>query len=267
MKVTAFACALLVLAIVTARAEVKTETVEYKDGDATLKGFLAYDTAAVQGKRPGVLVVPEWWGVNDYAKSRAEQLAKLGYVAFVADIYGDGFITTDVKVAGERAGQAKEKGWLRSRGKLALEQLRKQPLVDSEKIAAIGYCFGGTTVLELARAGEDLKGVVSFHGALDTKQPAKAGDVKPKILVLHGAADPLVPPDQVKAFEQEMNQARADYEIIPFEGAKHSFTNPDADKVGMPAVAYNKAADEKSWRDMQAFIHEVFGTAAPKPAE
>ena len=262
MKAIAFLTATLCLAV-AARAEIKTQTVEYKDGDATLKGYLAYDDAA-QGKRPGVLVVPEWWGLNDYVKSRAEQLAKLGYVVFAADIYGDGFVTDDPKVAGERAGKAKEAGWLRSRGKLALEQLRKNEHVDPQNIAAIGYCFGGATVLELARAGEDLKGVVSFHGALDTKEPAKEGQVKAKILVLHGAADPLVPPEQVKAFEDEMKRAKANYKIIPYAGAKHAFTNPDADKYGLPPVSYNKAADEESWRDMQSFFNKIFGPAPAK---
>ena len=182
-----------------ARAELKTQTLEYKDGDTTLKGYLAYDDAH-EGKRPGVVVVPEWWGVNDYPKARAEQLAKLGYVALVADIYGEGLVVSDPKEAGKRAGEAKQAGWLRSRGKLAVEQLRKHEHVDPQNVAAIGYCFGGATVLELARAGEDLKGVVSFHGALDTKQPAQPGQVKAKILVLHGAADPFVPPQQLAAF-------------------------------------------------------------------
>ncbi|MEA2736119.1 MAG: hypothetical protein QOE14_2570 [Humisphaera sp.] len=260
MRTTSFLAAILCLAF-AARGEIKTQTVEYKDGDATLKGYLAYDDAA-EGKRPGVLVVPEWWGVNDYVKSRAEQLAKLGYVAFVADIYGDGFTTADPKVAGEKAGEAKQQGWLRSRGRLALDQLRKNEHVDPSNIAAIGYCFGGTTVLELARAGEDIKGVVSFHGGLDTKQPAQEGQVKAKILVLHGAADPLVPPEQVRAFEEEMKKAKADYKIIPYEGAKHAFTNPNADKVGIAALGYNKAADEESWQDMQSFFNKIFGPAA-----
>jgi dienelactone hydrolase len=259
---TSFGIALLALALV-ARGEVKTQTLEYKDGDATLKGYLAFDDAQ-QGKRPGVLVVPEWWGVNNYVKSRAEQLAKLGYVALVADIYGDGFVTTDPKVAGKRAGEAKEAGWLRSRGKLAIEQLRKNEHADPQNVAAIGYCFGGATVLELARAGEDLKGVVSFHGSLDTKQPAQPGQVKPKILVLHGAADPFVPPEQLEAFEREMKDAKADYNVVKYEGAQHAFTNPDVDKVGLDGAKYNKAADEQSWQAMQQFFREIFESAAPK---
>ena len=253
----------LALPAAVARGEIKTQTLEYKDGDTALRGYLAYDDAA-EGKRPAVVVVPEWWGVNDYVKSRAEQLAKLGYVALVADIYGEGFITDDPKVAGQKAGAAKGAGWLRSRGKLAVEQLRKHDRVDAQNLAAIGYCFGGTTVLELARAGEDLKGVVSFHGSLDTKDPAQPGQVKTKILVLHGDADPFVPPQQLEGFEKEMKSAKADYRIVTYPDAQHSFTNPDVDKVGLDGAKYNRAADEKSWKDMRAFFGEVFGSATAK---
>jgi len=257
------AAAVVLSLTVMARGEIKTQTVEYKDGDATLKGYLAYDDAG-EGKRPGVLVAPEWWGVTAYPKSRAEQLAKLGYVALVPDIFGDGFTTADPKVAGKKAGEAKQAGWLRSRGKLGLEQLRKHDRVDPQNVAAIGYCFGGATVLELARAGEDLKGVVSFHGALDTKQPARPGQVKPKILVLHGAADPFVPPQQLKAFEKEMKAAKAEYKVVQYPEAQHAFTNPDVDKVGLEGAKYNKAADEQSWAAMQQFFRDIFGDAAPK---
>lgn len=239
-------------------AAINAETIEYKDGDTTLKGFLAYDDTAT-GKRPGVVVVPEWWGVNDYVKGRAKQLAELGYVALVADIYGEGFVTTDANVAGQKAGEAKQKGWLRSRGKLAVQTLRQHERVDGEKLAAIGYCFGGTTVLELARAGEDLDGVVSFHGGLDTQQPAQEGNVKARVLVLHGTADPMVPPQQVQALEQEMKQAGAECTVIQYPGAKHSFTNPEADKLGMDAVGYNREADQKSWQAMRRFLNAVIG--------
>jgi dienelactone hydrolase len=256
----AFFAAVFCIALSAVRAEIKTETVEYKDGESTLKGYLAYDDA-VQEKRPGVVVVHEWYGLNDYAKSRSEQLAKLGYVAFAADIYGDGFTTSDPKVAGQKAGEAKKNGWLARRGGLALEQLKKNPHVDAAKTAAIGYCFGGSTVLEMARAGQDLAGVVSFHGVLTTEQPAKAGAVKARVLVCNGAADPLVPPPQVEAFEKEMKDASADARVVNYPDAKHSFTNPDADKAGMPPVGYNKAADEKSWQDMKNFFNEIFGAA------
>lgn len=245
------------------RAEIKTQTVEYKDGDVTLKGYLAYDDA-VAGKRPGIVVVPEWWGLNDYAKSRAEQLAKLGYVAFAADMYGDGFTTTDPKVAGQKSGEAKAADLLAKRGGLALEQLKALPQVDPSKTAAIGYCFGGTTVLEMARRGQDLKAVVSFHGDLSTKQPAQDGAVKAKVLACHGDADTFVPPEQVTAFEKEMKDAGADAKVEHYADAKHSFTNPNADKYGIDGVAYNQPADEKSWKDMQVFFAEIFGPPAAK---
>jgi dienelactone hydrolase len=257
MKPLAFITLTLALALV-AHAEIKTQTVEYKDGDQTLKGFLAYDDAA-EGKRPGVVVVPEWWGLNDYPKSRAEQLARLGYVAFAADIYGDGFTTMDPKVAGQKAGEAKKADLLAKRGGLALEQLKKDPRVDPAKTAAIGYCFGGATVLEMARRGQELLGVVSFHGALDTEHPAQSGAVKAKVLACTGDADPLVPREQVEKFEKEMKDAAADLKLIHYPDAKHAFTNPAADKVGMDAIGYNKAADEKSWNDMLQFFKELFG--------
>ncbi len=260
----AFITALLGL-VAFARAEIKTETIEYKDGDATLKGFIAYDDA-VQGKRPAIVVVPEWWGVNDYVKSRAEQLAKLGYVAFVADIYGDGFSTTDPKVAGEKMNEAVKNHWRRSRGKLALVELLKNNNVDADNVAAIGYCFGGGVALEMARAGENLKGVVSFHGSLGTDKPAQLGDVKGKILICAGEADPMVKMAQVQAAEKEFKDANVDVKVITYPDAKHAFTNPDADKFGIDGIAYNKAADEKSWKDMKAFFADIFGASNPKAA-
>lgn len=257
MKPFSFISLVLGVALL-ARAEIKTQTVEYKDGDVTLKGFLAYDDAA-RGKQPGVVVVPEWWGLNDYPKSRAEQLAKLGYVALAADIYGEGFTTMDPKVAGQKAGEAKKADLLAKRGGLAIEQLKKDPHADPAKTAAIGYCFGGTTVLEMARRGQDLLGVVSFHGVLDTEHPAQSGQVKAKILACTGDADSFVPPEQVQKFVKEMLDAHVDAQVIHYPNAKHAFTNPAADKVGMEAIGYNKAADERSWNDMQAFFRELFG--------
>ena len=234
------------------------ETVEYKDGDVTLKGYLAYDDAK-PGKRPGVLVIHEWWGLNEYAKSRAEQLAKLGYVAFAADMYGDGFVTTSAEEAGKHAGQFKEDrvaGRRRIRAGLAV--LQQQKLVDAHRIAAIGYCFGGTSVLELARSGADVAGVVSFHGGLATPLPAKAGEVKAKVLVCHGADDAFESPAEIAAFQQEMREAGADWRMIYYGGALHSFTNPQSGKFGIPGVAYNEKADRRSWADMQQFFAEIF---------
>ena len=263
--VSRIAAFIVAFAACAAHAKIVTKALDYEVDHRPMHGYLAYDDA-VKEQRPGVLVVPEWWGLTDYPKSRAEQLAKLGYVAFVADIYGNGFTTDDPKVAGQKAGEAKQNGWLRSRGKLALEQLRKDEHVDPQNLAAIGYCFGGGCVLELARAGEDLKGVVSFHGDVSTNQPAKQGDVKAKILVCHGAADPLVTNEAVDKFQQEMKDAGADVRIIRYPNAKHAFTNPDADKHNMPPISYNAAADKKSWQDMKQFFAEIFGDANPKPA-
>jgi dienelactone hydrolase len=264
MSLKTFCAAVVVLFAATlAKAEIKTQTVEYKDGDQTLKGFLAYDDAA-QGKRPGVVVIHEWWGINDYIQSRCKQLAELGYIAFAGDIYGDGFNTADPKVAQQKMTEAVNKGWRRSRGQLAIDQLKKDPHVDPYNVAAIGYCFGGATVLEMARAGDELKGVVSFHGLLSTDQPAEKGKVKAKVLALNGMADPFVPKEQIDAFQKEMDVAGVDVKIVNYPGAKHAFTNPNADKVGMDAIAYNKEADQKSWEEMKAFFATLFGPAASK---
>ncbi len=260
---TCCAAAVVLIAAAIARAEIKTQTVEYKDGDQTLKGFLAYDDA-VKGKRPGVVVVHEWWGLNDYIQSRCKQLAELGYVAFAGDIYGDGFSTADPKVAQQKMNEAVNKGWRRTRGKLAIEQLKKEAHVDSDNLAAIGYCFGGATVLEMARAGDDLKGVVAFHGILSTDQPAEKGKIKAKVLALNGMADPFVPKEQIEAFQKEMDAAGVDVKIVNYPGAKHAFTNPNADKFGIDGIAYNKEADEKSWREMKEFFAMIFGAAASK---
>ncbi len=237
-----------------ALAEIRTETIEYAQGDLKLKGFLAYDDA-VADQRAGVLVIPEWWGLNDYPKSRAEQLAALGYVAFVADMYGEGKTTTDPGEAGRWAGAAREAG-LAERAQAALDVLKRREQTDPARVAAIGYCFGGTTVLEMARAGHDLRGVVSFHGNLATAHPARDG-VTARILVLHGAADPMVPPAQVNAFKEEMDQADADYRVIEYEGAVHAFSNPNADKAGLEGVAYQEKADKESWEAMKAFLSDV----------
>ncbi|MEO6435567.1 MAG: dienelactone hydrolase family protein [Tepidisphaeraceae bacterium] len=231
----------------------------------TLKGFLAYDDA-IEGKRPGVVVMHEWLGLNDYVKDRARQLAQLGYVAFAPDIYGDGFATADVKVAGQKSGEARKAGLLRTRGLLGLEQLKKNDKVDATKTAAIGYCFGGATALEIARGGGDVSGIVSFHGALGTANPAQPGAVKAKVLVCHGGADPFVPPAELEAFEKEMKNAKVDYTVIQYPDAQHAFTNPDVDKANLDGAKYNKAADEKSWRDMKAFFAELFGASAPRAA-
>jgi dienelactone hydrolase len=241
-----------------ASAMIKTETVEYKQENAVLEGYLAYDDAFA-GKRPGVIVVHEWMGLNDYAKKRAEQLAALGYVAFAADIYGKGVRPKDAKEAGEQASIYRaDRNLMRVRAIAGLEELKKFRLTDTLKIAAIGYCFGGGTVLELARSGARLNGVVSFHGNLDTPHPEDARNIKAKVLVLHGGDDPHVPSEQVAAFQKEMREAGVDWQMIIYGGAVHSFTNPASGNDPSKGVAYNAEADRRSWEAMKQFFGEIF---------
>jgi dienelactone hydrolase len=254
---------IIALAVVThsAQAAVKGEEVQYKAGDTVLKGYLAYDDA-VKGKRPGVLVVHEWWGHNEYARMRARMLAELGYTALAVDMYGDGKQATHPDDAGKFSGEVKKNmPMAKARFDAARNLLKKHATVDGKRLAAIGYCFGGGIVLEMARAGEPLKGVVSFHGSLNTDHPAKAGKMKVRMLVLTGEADPFVPPEQVEAFKKEMNAAKASYKVIAYPGAKHAFTNKEADQYGQKfnlPLAYNAEADHKSWAEMQAFLKEIF---------
>jgi dienelactone hydrolase len=258
-------CCVAVLALLlgtsVASAGIHTEEIDYKHGDTVLQGYLAYDDAAA-GKRPGVLVIHEWTGHNPYARKRAEQLAGLGYVAFALDMYGKGVLAKDAKEASQKADVfKKDRALMRARAAAGLDVLRKQDRVDPKKVAAIGYCFGGTTALELARGGADLAGVVSFHGALDTPNPADARNIKGKVLVLHGADDPFVPPDQVAAFEKEMHDANVDWQLVKYGGAVHSFTNPGAGSDVKLGAAYNKAADQRSWEAMKVFFNELFPRA------
>ena len=243
---------------VTVRAEVRTEAVEYKQGDAVLEGYLAYDDA-VKGKRPGVLIVHEWMGVNPYVKKRAEQLAKLGYIAFAADIYGKG---VRPKNSDEAAAESKkyktDRQLMRARVNAGLALLKNHKLADTKRTAAIGYCFGGTTVLELARSGADVNGIVSFHGGLDSLNPNDAKNIKGKVLALHGGDDPFVPAEQVAAFQDEMRKAGVDWNMVIYGGAVHSFTNPDAGNDNSKGAAYNEKADKRSWEDMKQFFSEIF---------
>ena len=206
-----------------------------------------------------MLIFPEWWGVTDYPKHRAEQLAKLGYVAFAADMYGDGKSTDDPKEAGKWAGGVKGDNDLLRRAAAALDQLKANPLVDGSKIAAIGYCFGGTVGLELARSGAPLAAVVSFHGDLSTKKPDDAANIKGKVLVCTGGDDAFVPPSQITAFEDEMRNGKVDYQVIVYGGAHHAFTNPDADRHGIDNIKYSESADRRSFAAMKALFDEVFG--------
>jgi dienelactone hydrolase len=260
----------LLLLSFPARAGVHTEVVTYKDGDTVLEGYLAYDNppilspqptaaeAAINRKRPGILVVHEWLGLNDHAKKRAEMLAELGFVAFACDMYGKG-----VRGAGPQDGPRlsapfkDDRKLMRSRAAAGLDVLRKHAFVDANKLAAIGFCFGGTTSLELARAGTDLRGIVAFHAGLGTSMAAQPGQVKAKILVCEGGDDPHVPPPEVIAFEDEMRKAAADWQVNSYGGAVHSFTNPSANDRAN-GVCYNAEADRRSWQAMKDFFAEVF---------
>ncbi|MGB8682119.1 MAG: dienelactone hydrolase family protein [Candidatus Binatus sp.] len=236
----------------------KTETVEYKDGDVTLRGYLAFDDKKA-GKRPGVLVMPEAFGLGEHAKKRAERLAELGYVAFAGDPYGNGVEVASLPEAMKLATPLfSDQSKLRKRGRAALDYLASVPQTDAGRLASIGFCMGGTFSLELAREGAPLRGIVSFHGGLQTQRPAEAGKVKAKILVCTGADDTLIPVEQVNAFEAEMIKAGADWQVITYGGAKHSFTNPNSDSIGMPGIGYNKLVDARSWKAMTDFFEEIF---------
>jgi dienelactone hydrolase len=245
-------------------AAVRSELVTYKQGDAELKGFLAWDDA-VEGRRPAVLLVPEWWGLNDYIRKRAEQVASLGYVVLAADIYGNGRSTRDPKEARGLSGSflKGDRTLLRERASAGLQTLLDNPLADRERVAAMGYCFGGTTVLELARSGAPLGGVVCFHGRLDTPYPGKDRQIRAKVLVLNGADDPNVPLKQIAAFEDEMRSHGVDWQMILYGGAVHSFTNPASGSRPSTGAAYNEKADQRSWEHLKLFFSEIFSARPP----
>lgn len=240
------------------RAEVQTKPIAYKHEDAELEGVLAWDDA-IKGPRPGVLVVHEWWGLNDYARKRAVMLAELGYVAFALDMYGKGKVTADPKEASQWAGHMRGdiKLW-KNRALAGLEVLRKSGLCDAKKTAAIGYCFGGSTVLNLALEGEDLAAVVSFHGALPAATAEQAAAAKAKMLICHGAQDDFIPAAAIQKFRAALDEGKADYIFVAYAGAVHSFTNPGADAYGVKGVAYQPAADRRSWQHMRDLFQEVF---------
>ncbi len=248
----------------SAGAKVQSKVVEYKIGDEAFEGILAYDDAA-EGKRPGVVVFHDWMGVGDYVKTRCEQLAGLGYVVFAPDIYGKGVRPANAKEAGEQASKYKaDRKTMRERALAGLEQLKAQENVDTDQIAAIGYCFGGTVALELARASGDVRGVVTFHGGLDTPEPMKKGAFKGKILALHGADDPLVTQKDVAAFMQEMRDAGVDWELVQYGGAVHSFSRKDSGDDNSKGAAYNASADKRSWQAMKDFFAEIFGVVGSR---
>lgn len=246
----------LMISLLT-QAAVKTEVVTYKEGDTTLEGFVAYDDS-VHGPRPGIVVVHQWMGLGDYEKKRAQMLAELGYVAFCADIYGKGVRAANPGEAGKLAGQYKgDRALLRKRVQAALTELKKRPEVNGQKVGAIGYCFGGTTVLELARSGADVAGVVSFHGGLSSATPADAKNIKARVIALHGADDPFVPAEEVAGFEKEMRDAAIDWQLVSYGGAVHSFTDWGATGA-MKGAQYNAKADARSWEHMKGFFAELF---------
>jgi dienelactone hydrolase len=247
----------------TSEAKIMGKTVEYSVQGLGMKSYLAYDeNGNVKDQRPGVLVVPEWWGVNDYVRKRAQMLAELGYVALAVDMYGDGKQALTPDEAGKlSSGVMKNIDVAKARFMAAMDFLKGPPSVDPNRVAATGYCFGGGVVLIMARQGVDLKGVVSFHGSLGAVEPAKTESIKAKILVLTGGDDQFVPADQVEAFKREMKEAGADFQVITYPGAKHSFTNPDADALGKKfnlPISYNAQADKQSWEEMKMFLETNF---------
>jgi len=249
---------LISLCAINAHAQFQTKTIEYHHGDTVLEGHLAYDPA-LTGKRPGVLIVHQWKGLGDYEKKRAEQLAKLGYNVFAVDIYGKGVRPKDAKEAAAEAGKYKgNRVLLRERVRAGLEVLQKHELTDPKRIAALGYCFGGTTAIELARSGAGIAGAVSFHGGLDSPDPSAGKNIKCKVLALHGADDPFVSAKDVAAFEDEMRSGGVDWQLVKYGGAVHSFTDPSAGNDNSKGAAYNERADQRSWEAMKQFFAELF---------
>ncbi|HET6425366.1 MAG TPA: dienelactone hydrolase family protein [Planctomycetaceae bacterium] len=254
------AIGLTVLSSVPVDAAVKTKSITYKDGDQECVGFLAWNDSASE-KSPGVLVVHEWWGLNDYARDRAKQLAELGYVAFACDMYGDGKVTEHPKDAQAMATETRRNvaAW-RKRAQAGLAVLKAQPTVKMDKIAAMGYCFGGSTALQLAYSGEKLEAVATFHAALPAPTAEEAKQIRARILVCHGADDSFIPPAAVTSFKKALDDAAVVNQVVSYPGAVHSFTVPDADKHNIPGMKYNKTADEESWKQMKQLFAEMLQT-------
>ena len=241
-----------------ARSEIITKDIDYKDGNTVLQGYLAYDNSN-SNIRPGILIVHQWKGLTDYEKMRARMLAELGYVAFAVDIYGKDVRPSTSEEAGKEAGKYYSNvNLMRERVNAGLTELLKQEYVDKNKIAAIGYCFGGGVALELARSGAEIKGVVTFHGSLSTPDPQDAKNIKCKISVQHGAVDPFVKEENVIAFKKEMEDANVDYVLTEYSGAVHAFTMESAGNDPSKGAAYNANADKRSWKAMQDFFAEIF---------
>jgi len=252
---------LMAMLVTGARAGVVGKEVSYSADSVTMKGYIAFDDS-VKVKRPGILVVHEWWGINDFARKRATMLAELGYVALALDMYGDGKSATHPDDAGKFAGAVmKNMPVMKARFLDALELLKKDEHVDASQIGAIGYCFGGGVVLNMAREGTDLKAVVSFHGSLATQHRAEKGSVKAKVLVCNGADDKFETAEDIKMLKSEMTSAAPDFKFVNYPGAIHAFTNPDATELGKKfnmAIAYNESADKKSWSEMEKWFKNAF---------
>lgn len=240
------------------QAAIKTSFMEYKSADGTLmQGYVAYDDA-VTTPRPGILIVHDWMGLSQFTKDKAVQLAKEGYVAFAADIYGKGVRPANEKEAGALATKYKDdRNLLREHIRAAYDSFASIQLVDAQKIVVMGYCFGGTTALELARSGAPLAGTVSFHGGLSTPTPKDAKHIHGSVLALHGADDPHVPPAEVTAFKKEMKDAKVNLTFIAYPGAVHAFTNPAAGNDNSKGAAYNETADKASWAEFEKFLKKV----------
>ena len=242
---------------VSANAGIVSKPVEYTQNGTVLEGYMAYDDS-IQEKRPGVLVVHEWWGLTDYVRSRVNKLAQLGYVAFALDMYGKGIWTKDPAEAKNLSGHLMGTPLMLERANAGLEVLRSNSQVDTGRIAAIGYCFGGTTVLELAYSGANLAGVVTFHAGLIPAKEEDLSRIKTRFLICHGADDEFASFDDIIKFQDGLRKSGADWQMIFFGGAVHSFTNPSADEYGIEGIAYNKNADIRSWQYMKFFFEEIF---------
>jgi dienelactone hydrolase len=240
----------------TMSAEIITKEISYKQDTTTFKGFLTYDNS-IKGKRPGVLVAHEWWGLNDFTKTQAKNLAHMGYAAFAVDLYGNGKSTTDMKIAAQMAGEIRGTPRMRDRIKAGFSAMLSQEMVDAKRTAAIGFCFGGSAVLELAYSGAECKGIVTFHGGLFSPSPSEIQSIKTKLLVLHGANDPTMTPEVVSQFQESMRKSGADWRMIYFGNTVHSFTNPAAGNDPAKGVAYNPLSAGRAFSYMKIFLEEV----------
>jgi dienelactone hydrolase len=253
-----FSCILVVIFTFGSIAAIKKDVVEYKHGEVDLKGYLIYDDL-LKSKRPGILLIHEWWGQNKYINMRADQLVNLGYVIFILDMYGNGISTEKPKEAQDLSAPFYEdRQLMRERAAAGLEILKNFKRVDPNKLGVMGYCFGGTVALELARSGADLDAVVSFHGGLSTQDTLGAQQIRGDVLILHGAADPFVPKEEVDNFIKEMDNAGVTWQLNMYSDAMHAFSNPEANIFKLDGVAYNYKADKRSWEAMRNFFYDIF---------